>query len=197
MKKRRTFLPPNRKAPTRRWIRRGRDLPPGPTRTQSDPQRPSAPLSGCKMPAIPGNSSSPTQSSATWPRLPGIRMQFDQPKQRDFIADVGIDDGGVNKEARRAIMLDPEELDAVDDFRFNALRSVCPAGRRQCASCLSERPRSGQNHPRMVSPARRLWNANNPHTLQGSDEKRKWLTEPFLITGLKFGWSGLQSFNVR
>ena len=45
-------------------------------------------------------------------------MQFDQPKQRDFIADVGIDDGGVNKEARRAIMLDPEELDAVDDFRF-------------------------------------------------------------------------------
>ena len=65
-------------------------------------------------------------------------MQFDQSKRRDFIADVGIDDGGVNKEARRAIMLDPEELDAVDDFRFNALRSVCPAGRRQCASCLSE-----------------------------------------------------------
>ena len=45
-------------------------------------------------------------------------MQFDQSKRRDFIADVGIDDGGVNKEARRAIMLDPEELDAVDDFCF-------------------------------------------------------------------------------
>jgi len=47
-------------------------------------------------------------------------MQFDQPKRRDFIADVGIDDGRVNKGARRApsIMLDPEELDAVDDFRF-------------------------------------------------------------------------------
>src|SRR5262249_33527291 len=68
-------------------------------------------------------------------------------------------------------------LYAVDDFRF---KKRMPSRAAAVRELLKRTAAVGQNHPRMVSPARRLWNANNPHTLQGPDEKRKWLNRAIL-----------------
>ena len=112
------------RAPTRRWKRR-RDLPPGPTRTQfHNGPRPRCPVAKCpRYPVTEARRFDLLQSGR------GIRMQFDQPKRRDFIADAaraslavdGLADNGaqrlqlssVAKQAKAA--LGAEKLDAIAD----------------------------------------------------------------------------------
>src|SRR5262245_48982869 len=68
---------------------------------------------------------------------------------------------------RLQIMLDGEELVALDDFRFK--RRMPRAGRRQCANCSNGdwqpkgfcRRRLVRNHPSMAWLAKRLRDANN------------------------------------
>jgi hypothetical protein len=104
---------------------------------------------------------------------------------------------------RLQIMLNPEELDAVDDFRFkkrmpsraaavHELLKPGTCGRRIFDSC---------GRCKIIRVWRHRQDACGTQTIgthyKGQTKRENGLTEPFLITGLKFGWSGLQSFNAR
>ena len=104
---------------------------------------------------------------------------------------------------RLQVMLDPEELDAVGNFRFKkrmpsraaAVRELLKRGLAaggffySCGRCKIIRVWRHQQDACGTQIIRTCY--------KGQTKRENGSTEPFLITGLKFGWSGLQSFNAR